>query len=103
VGYDNDYIAALDGSTRGDFGKDAVAGDSNGVGLALASRGQYWIEVFAYNVAGASMGTSSSMAAPAPDASYPFVFRITARATGLKANSVSVLRTYYVPTPRAGI
>jgi Tfp pilus assembly protein PilX len=81
---------------------DAITGKGS-VGLGLMnsndktskSRGKYWVEIFPYNV----MDQSWKPTAQAPDGTYPFVFRITVRAEGLKLNTVSILRTYYVPYP----
>jgi len=79
-----------------DYGSKAKAGDTTlTLGENSDSRGKYWVEVFPYNV----MDQSWKPTPLAPDGSYPFVFRITAKAKGLKSNTVSVLRTYYIPYP----
>lgn len=81
------------------FASTAKSGDAN---LSLsAERGQYWVEVFPYNIASSAQFDSSHY--PIPDPSYPFIFRITARAQGLKPGTVSILRSYYVPYPRKPI
>jgi type IV pilus assembly protein PilX len=105
--YNNTYIAALDGVATGvDYGQGVKAGGgTSDPSLALGSRGQYWIEIFPYNINSSALnggpaGGADTMSVPVPDLSYPFVFRITARATGLRDGSVSVLRTYYVPLPQ---
>ncbi|MDR2875504.1 MAG: hypothetical protein LBV44_06205 [Methylobacillus sp.] len=65
-------------------------------------KGAYWVEVFPYNPSTAALGGGVPVGVPLPDSAYPFIFRITAMAQGLRGGTVSVLRTYYVPYPRAG-
>lgn len=60
------------------------------------ARGQYWVEVYRY-APDVAIGLSPDVARPDP--SYPYIFRITARAEGIKSSTVSILRTYYVPFP----
>jgi Tfp pilus assembly protein PilX len=94
AGYGNDFIKVLDGAQSVPYGGGASSGDDC---CALAAQGRYWVEVFPYNatsVAIAGMGR-----APVPGNAYPFVFRITALARGIKGGTVSVLRTYYTPFP----
>jgi Tfp pilus assembly protein PilX len=81
--------AAYAGSAQIDSGVNAVS---------LAKGGSYWVEIFPYNVMGSALQGSG---VNIPDGTYPFVFRITAMAPGLKANTISVLRAYYVPYPMA--
>jgi type IV pilus assembly protein PilX len=93
------FIKALDGNGV-DYGGDAQAGSASLALTGANSRGKYWIEIFPYNVMGESLGGNGIAAptdAPIPDGTYPFIFRITAMAKGLKGGTVSVLRTYYVP------
>lgn len=81
------------------FASTAQSGD---VSLALsADRGQYWVEVYPYNIVNSAQFDSRNV--PIPDATYPFIFRITARAQGLKPGTISILRTYYVPYPRKSL
>lgn len=81
------------------FASTARSGAAN---LSLTeARGQYWVEVFPYNIANSAQFDSTHY--PIPDPAYPFIFRITARAEGLKQGTVSILRSYYVPYPRKPI
>jgi Tfp pilus assembly protein PilX len=99
VNADNPYDSSSDyaGAARV-MGTTGVAGNAAAGLLTLGSgataRGKYWVEIFPYNTTGGANPTSL-----APDGSYPLVFRITAMAKGLRGNTVSVLRTYYVPYP----
>ena len=66
-------------------------------------QGQYWVEVFLY--ANGNINTSaiqSYQGAPVPICYYPFIFRITAIAQGIKKGTQSILRTYYVPYASTG-
>ena len=78
-------------------GTAGTGGDAVSLGLN-AARGQYWIEVYYYNTSSGAMASTANV--QAPDDSYPFVFRITTRATGLKPGTERILRTYYTPWPR---
>lgn len=102
------FVGKLD--DNGDAGVNYGSNSSNsnvatgsGTSLALSGasvdtdKGRYWIEVFPYNTASISLGDSGGV--PLPDSSYPFVFRITALARGLRGDTVSLLRAYYVPYP----
>ena len=90
---------AMSQSTAASYTTFAEAAKSGDADLSLAaSKGQYWVEVYPYNVAGSAQFDSSTY--PIPDNTYPFIFRITARAEGLKSGTVSILRSYYVPFPR---
>jgi len=60
-------------------------------------RGRYWVEIFPYNIMSIGMGGAAGIAVP--DGTYPYVFRITAMAKGLRGTTLSVMRTYYVPYP----
>jgi len=100
AGY-GDFVAALDGAGgAAAYGGDARAGGgAGGVPMATAlGNGRYWVEIFPYNVMGS--GLNPAGAAAVPDGTYPFIFRITAMAQGLKGDTASVLRSYYVPYPR---
>ncbi len=85
-----------------DFSGSAKSGSAN---LALdASKGQYWVEIFKYQANLAAQGTghmphSPDMPENKPDATYPFIYRITVRAQGLKPESVVILRSFYIPLP----
>jgi type IV pilus assembly protein PilX len=99
-----DYITftkVLDnnGGTGVDYGGDAQAGSASLALTGANARGKYWVEIFPYNVMSVALGGNDAASAnvPIPDGTYPFVFRITAMAKGLKGGTVSVLRTYYVP------
>ena len=70
------------------------------ISTALANGGYYWVEIFPYNVM--SMALTGAGGVAVPDGTYPYVFRITAIANGLRGTTVSVLRTYYVPYPMNG-
>ena len=85
------FVAALDAGDTSDYGGGATTGN----GATLAAGGMYWVEVFPYNVN--SVALDGGDAPGVPDSAYPFVFRITALATGLKSGTLSVLRTYYTP------
>jgi len=73
------------------YGGGAQAGS-----VALSNiQGRYWVEVFPFATMTTALNTGNT--GPTPDSTYPFVFRITAMARGLKGGTVSVLRTYYMP------
>lgn len=55
----------------------------------------YWIEVMEFQNTGAMAPIAGNLPVPAVDA--PFIFRITAVATGLKPGTRVVLRTIFVP------
>lgn len=63
-----------------------------------SSKGQYWVEIFRYNTI--ASGQFNTSALPIPDNTYPYIYRITVRAQGLKQGTVSILRSFYVPVPR---
>jgi type IV pilus assembly protein PilX len=104
-------LSNADSTDDADFGGSAVAGSgASAASLALTGqaggtpRGQYWVEIFPYSVSSLALNVSGTIQnAPIPDGTYPFVFRITAIARGLKSSTVSVLRTYYVPYPMAAV
>jgi len=91
--------AAYTQSGDADYASSVTLGGS--ASTALASNGGYWVEIFPYNVM--SMALTGAGGVAVPDGTYPYVFRITAMARGLRGNTVSVLRTYYVPYPRNGL
>jgi len=91
------FVYRLDNS--GATGTAYGGGATTGTGFTLAANGRYWVEVFPYFSNTVSAGGMRN--APVPDGAYPFVFRITAMARGLKGGTVSVLRTYYTPIPMA--
>lgn len=77
----------------------STGGNPGSANLALSdNKGQYWVEVFRYSINPSAQFDTSTL--PIPDETYPFVFRITVRAEGLKPGTVSVLRSFYVPLPR---
>jgi type IV pilus assembly protein PilX len=107
--YGNSFISVLDNNTQ--WGGSANVGginSANSVSLALGAgnikeakgaKGSYWVEIFRYQDTNLVISPGVQNNIPVPDDTYPFVFRITALATGLKSNTVSVLRTYYIPYP----
>ena len=96
------------GSKYGDFTGSVITPNyggsaQTGSGVSLAIQGQYWIEIFLY--ANGNINTSAIQGyqgAPIPVCYYPFIFRITAIANGIKSGTQSVLRTYYVPYASTG-
>lgn len=100
TGASYDAYAPAPGGGAASVFADASAGvGASAVDLSLTGdRGRYWVEVFHYNTLAGALAPTADI--PVPDGTYPFVFRITARAVGLKPGTVSVLRTYYVPYPR---
>jgi len=92
--YDNKFITVLDAGKTSAYGGDAKLGNNT----ASLGNGRYWVEVFLYNTN--SVGFPEGMGnAPVPAHEYPFAFRITAMAKGLRGDTVSVLRSYYTPHP----
>jgi len=90
--YTNAWLNVLDPTQ---YGANAAVGGTN-LAPSLAN-GRYWVEVFQYRTNMVAVtGTGN---APVPANEYPFIFRITAMAQGLKGDTVSVLRTYYTPYP----
>jgi len=92
AGY-TEFIAVLDkaGAEGTAYGGGATTGD----GATLAASGTYWVEIFPYNVNSVALG--GGRVPGVPDPAYPFVFRITALAQGLRGGTQTVLRTYYTP------
>jgi type IV pilus assembly protein PilX len=92
------FVAAVDGAgtTGTAYGGAAQVGSVN---LSQGIKGVYWVEVFQYTSSCPTCLHSSASGGPTPDPTYPFVFRITALAQGLKGDTASLLRTYYVPYP----
>ena len=70
---------------------------TNAILTANPPQAWYWIEVFQYRQA-----DSEPRDMPTPDGKWPFIYRITAIAQGLKPNTQVVLRTIFVPRPTAG-
>ena len=88
-----------------DFAGSAKAGDTN---LGLSDKGQYWVEIFRYSKDLKRYGQGQVTPAPGmpliePDASYPFISRITVRAQGLKDGSQVTRRSFYVPVVEQAI
>jgi len=88
-------VAKLDGATSVAYGGDAKLGTNT----AALDNGRYWVEIFPYNTTQVSAEPLPMSSAPVPAHEYPFVFRITAMARGLRGDTVSLLRTYYTPYP----
>lgn len=95
-----DFIAV--GATYGQFTNETpVAGTAINPSL-LANQARYWIEVLPY---GAGAGGGRSLTSEQthqggtllkPSINCPFVFRITAVATGLKPNTTAVVQSLYM-------
>lgn len=93
------YARPPGGDAAGAFADASAGVGASAVDLSLTEdRGRYWVEVFPYNTLAGALAPTADV--PVPDGTYPFVFRITARAVGLKPGTISILRTYYVPYPR---
>lgn len=87
------------GATYGQFTGAVPANPNaatNAILTANPAQAWYWIEVFQYH-----QSPSEPRDMPIPDAKWPFVYRITAIAQGLKPNTQVVLRTIFVPRPKA--
>ena len=97
--YNAGFVSSgLDGGDTSDYGGGATTGPPAPSPLAMADGGgAYWVEIFPYNANSSAFGVPMNI--PVPDPAYPFVFRITAMARGLKSGTQSVLRTYYTPYP----
>jgi type IV pilus assembly protein PilX len=72
-----------------------------GVTPAVAARAWYWVEVFLYTEAAGIAAASEHHLAP--DATQPFVYRITAYVQGMKPGTRVWLRSVYVPRPMADL
>jgi len=96
--YNSDFLTALDAGNTSTYGGDAKVGGATGTVVStspMATNGRYWVEVFKEHIKCVNDGCPGTRS----DGAYPFVFRITAMAPGLKGGTVSVLRTYYTPYP----
>ena len=69
-------------------------------GTATTPRAWYVIEAFTLKNAGCGGGGGCPAALLNPDGARPFVYRITAVATGLKAGTRVVLKSTFVPYPK---
>jgi type IV pilus assembly protein PilX len=104
AGY-HQFSATLDAVKWGgdtQIGVDAGSKTSLTLGDGSATqnfRGVYWVEIFPYNSMSAAITGGMPANVPVPDSMFPFIFRITAMAQGLRGGSVAVLRMYYVPYP----
>lgn len=88
------------GATYGQFTRAVPANPNpatNAILTANPAQAWYWIEVFQY-----SQSASEPRDMPTPDPNWPYIYRITAIAQGLKPNTQVVLRTIFVPRPKAG-
>jgi type IV pilus assembly protein PilX len=94
VSYNNPYIKAVQGDAVYS-GNTSLTAKNEGVG------GVYWVEVFPAGPT--AMAPNPNLLTlnvpPLPDSKYPYIFRITAMARGLKSNTISLLRVYYIPYP----
>jgi len=94
-----DYTTGAPAGSADYGGTGRVGGGESATSLALGtgknSRGKYWVEIFQYN-----SENSQKINGPVPDGTYPFIFRITVRVQGLRRDTVSVLRTYYIAYPK---
>jgi Tfp pilus assembly protein PilX len=114
AGYYNDYTKIILNNNKtvsdnnANWGGSAHAGSGAGFAASLELndtglnnpknfKGVYWVEIFRYQNTTGLLGNCNNI--PIPDGEYPYIFRITAKAQGLKAGTVSILRTYYVPYP----
>jgi len=89
--YNNNYISSVQG-TAVYSGNTSLTDDG--------IEGVYWVEIFQGGGNLTAMVPSAGSNAPAPpDPKYPYIFRITAMAKGLKSGTASVLRVYYIPYP----
>jgi uncharacterized membrane protein len=91
------------------YSDNANVGDFNLFNNGNGVNGVYWVEIFSVGNNTAMMPNAKLNAPPLPDPLYPYIFRITVMAWGLKLNTasrlksstVSILRVYYVPYPVA--
>lgn len=94
-----EFVTNIDAAAAGNFAQGNVGAGGSQVSLALdQAKSRYWVEVFPYDVSAGAIVASENL--PVPDGTYPFIFRITAYAEGLKSGTSTTLRTYYVPFPR---
>jgi type IV pilus assembly protein PilX len=101
AGY-NQFTASLGDGTWGGNAKAGSASLALGQGSDTQDyKGAYWVEIFPYHSMSGAIGGGVPVNVPVPDSMYPFIFRITAMAQGLRGGTVSVLRSYYVPYPCA--
>ena len=111
IPYNNQYINAVQGKAVYSGGTSLTKTDSTATDNGID--GVYWVEIFQAGSAAMTPNPSlaSSNAPPLPDSTYPYIFRITAMAGGLRKGialaggsghsdaTVSVLRVYYIPYP----
>lgn len=81
------------GARRGQFTR-----SSDGAAPEPGVRGWYWVEIFLFQGEGPA---PASLQHIQPDATRPFVYRITALAEGHKPGTQVVLRSLFVPYPRS--
>lgn len=72
-----------------------------GVTPAVSARAWYWVEVFQYTEAAGMAAASEHRLTP--DATQPFVYRITAYVQGMKPGTRVWLRSVYVPRPMSDL
>lgn len=95
-----DFIAA--GATFGQFTNAAPVAGTAINPVMLANQARYWIEVLPYGAgAGGGRSLTSEQALQGgtplkPSNNCPFVFRVTAVATGLKPNTTAVVQSLYL-------
>ena len=73
---------------------------SKPAGTAMAARAWYVIEAFTLKNASCGGGGACPASLLNPDGARPFVYRITAVATGLKVGTRVVLKSTFVPYPK---
>lgn len=92
------------GATYGQFTGAAPAGTGNPILTANPARAWYWAELVPdFNDAGCqAIAVGGAPCTMGPLKLYPFVYRITAVARGLRGdgNTVAVIQTYFVPDPK---
>lgn len=58
----------------------------------------YWTELIPFDVPACAMLPGQCANGPSP--TRPFIYRITAVARGMRANTLAVIQTYFVPDPK---
>lgn len=85
-------------ATYGQF--TGVDPQSTGNPLLMSStpRAWYWVEVFRYATGSSIPNEAGEL--PIPSSDHPFIYRITAYATGLKPGTRVLLRSVFIPRPQ---
>jgi type IV pilus assembly protein PilX len=77
-----------------------ILATKNAAGTAITPRAWYVIEAFTLKNASCGGGNACPAVLLNPDGARPFVYRITAVATGLKTGTRVVLKSTFVPYPK---